>query len=131
MICCDHCNVTSQELSDDGDVLELIICCCQVHCIVNSPLYPSLHQYLLNDTFNSGSLTLPLFAAILHCPEEEVEQALKLHHSTDRVRIVSEQLYNHGYWLEAGALLLKSHRTHPALVTTGNAVSLLHKLFKK
>lgn len=73
---------------------------------------------------------LPLFAALLHCREEEVTERLKLHYPMDRVRKVSEQLYNHGYWLEAGALLLRSHRTHLALVTTGNAVSMLHELFK-
>lgn len=58
-------------------------------------------------------------------------EAVKLHHPMDRVRIVAEQLYNHGHWLEAGALLFRSHRTHPALITTGNAMSMLHKLFKK
>ena len=112
--------------------MELVICCDQVHYIVNTPLYPSLHRYLLTDkSSNSDSLTLPLFAVLLHCPEEQVEQALKLHQPMERVKAVAEQLYNHGYWLEAGTLLLRSHRTHPALITTGNAVSMLHKLFKK
>ena len=58
-------------------------------------------------------------------------ETLKLHRPMDRVRTVAEQLCNHGYWLEAGALLLRSHRTHPALVTTGTAVSMLHKLLNK
>jgi len=83
------------------------------------------------DNPNSDNLSLPLFAALLHCREEDVHQTLKLHHPMDRVRKVVEQLYNHGYWLEAGTLLLRSHRTHPALVTTGNAISMLHSLFKK
>ena len=105
--------------------------CGQVHCIVNTPLYSSLHHYLLTDNCSSDNLTMPLFAALLHCSEEEVKQTLNLHRPMDRVRTAVEQLYNHGYWLEAGAMLLRSHRTHPALVTTGNAVSMLHKLFKK
>ena len=58
-------------------------------------------------------------------------ETLKLHRPMDRVRTVAEQLCNHGYQLEAGALLLRSHGTHPALVTMGTAVSMLHKLFKK
>ena len=123
--------MSSQELGSDYDVLELVIWCGQIHCIVNSPLYSSFHRYLLTDSPNGDNLTLPLFAALLHCPEEEVKQTLKLHQPMDRVRTVAEQLYNHSYWLEAGALLLRSHRTHPALVTTANAVAMLHKLFKK
>ena len=83
------------------------------------------------DNFDDNNLSSPLFAALLHCREEDVEQRLELHNPMHRIRKVAEQLYNHGYWLEAGGLLLRSHRTHPALATTGNAVSMLHKWFKK
>jgi len=117
-----------QELSSDHTVLELLIQCHQVHMIVSTPLYQYLLQYLSIPSHHELSLTL--FSSLLHCPQDEVCQLLQLHDVPSRVNSVSQQLYRHGYWMEAGAVLLRSHRTHPALVTTGNALFLLHKMFK-
>ncbi|XP_065910966.1 NBAS subunit of NRZ tethering complex-like isoform X2 [Dysidea avara] len=116
------------ELASDHTVLELLIQCRQVHMIVNTPLYQPLLQYL--SLHSQHELSLTLFSSLLHCPQEEVCRLLQLHDVASRVNFVSQQLYHHGYWMEAGAILLRSHGTHPALVTTGNALSVIHKMFK-
>ena len=95
---------------------------------ISTPLYQHLLQYLSIKSHHELSLTL--FSSLLHCPQEEVCQLLQLHDVASRVNSVSQQLYHHGYWMEAGAILLRSRRIHPALLTTGNALSVIHKMFK-
>lgn len=82
--------------------------------IVNGPLFHLLYDYL-NDPHASQAVDRKLFSRLLHCSEAEVEERLKLSSHAERLKDVADLMYRSGFKLEAGSLLLSSHKLHPAL----------------
>ena len=114
--------------AEDGSLIELLVLRKAVPSIVSSPLFVHLHQTISQ----CPKVDLELFAVLLGCKEEEVVAKLSLDDVKSHAQIVAKQLYEAGYWLEAGSLLVSATpHYHPALQTLNTAYSFMTKLFQK
>ena len=100
----------------------------QVPVVCESSLYPLLCVYL-KDPGAAGLPSLPLFAKLLKCSEEEASAKLSLATPAERVRRVAGQLYSAGLRVEAGSLILLAQVFHPGLQTVNSGLEFLSRLF--
>lgn len=89
--------------------------------MVNGPLFPLLCDYI-KDPSASQTVDKKLFSRLLQCPEADVVDRLHLNRPADRLKDVVDQMRFSGFKLEAGCLLLSSHRVHPAVATLNSAL---------
>ena len=94
-----------------------------------SILYSHLCSYLQDSSEKHPDI--PLFARLLRCPQEEVPERLSLRDGAERVRGMAKQLYDGGYVMEAGAILVSSQSFHSALSTLNDSLAYVTELFRK
>ena len=90
-------------------------------------LYSRVYSYL-----RSPSAAQPdkiFFARLFRCPENEVMERLLLTSKAQRVRGVARQLYDSGFVMDAGALLVSTQSFHRELTTLNDALAYATKLF--
>lgn len=69
------------------------------------------------------------YARLLHCPENEVMERLLLTDRAQRVRGVARRLYDGGFIMDAGALLVSAQSFHRELATLNDVLVYATKLF--
>ena len=113
----------------DDDLLELLLHRNKVlELRLNKhPLYRHLCSYI--QAPSGGLLQKRLFARLLQCSEEEVDKKLCLHDKSERVKAFAEQLYQGGFSVEAGSLLLTSLGFHRELLTVTDSLAFVKNLF--
>lgn len=93
-----------------------------------SVLYPHLYKHLKD---SHGDPDKALFARLLRCSDSEVVEGLGLQDRAKRVRGVAQQLYDGGFVMEAGSLLLASQSFHRELATLSDSLVYVKRLFSK
>ena len=94
-----------------------------------SVLCAHLSQYLRDSSEKEPNLAL--FARLLHCPEDEVLDKLGFRDRAGRVKKVAQQLYDGGYVMEAGAILVSSQSFHSAVSTLSDSLAYVTAMFSK
>ena len=118
----------------DKDLLELLLYRKKALTLRKacSLLYSHLCSYLKGSisTDTTGPSTV-LFSRLMHCSEEEVVQCLSPSSKAEQVKTVAKELYDGGYILEAGALLVSAQSFHRELSTLNDSLAYTAKLFSK
>ncbi len=121
----------------DGDLLELLLLKKKALTLrkANSSLYSHLCSHLKGSKSGidtAGGPNTVLFSRLLHCSEEEVTESLSLKDRAKRVKDVARQLYDGGFILEAGALLISAQPAfHPELATLNDSLAYATKMLSK
>lgn len=112
----------------DGSLVELLVLRRAIPSIVSTPLFVQLHKSMVQ----CPEVDLELFSLLLECRESEVIAKLSLDNVKSHAQVVAKQLYEAGYWLEAGSLLMSAApHYHPGLQTLNTAYSFMTALFHK
>ena len=93
------------------------------------PLYRHLYEYVQDPS--SGPAQRELFAKLLCCLDSEVDEKLCVLDRSKRVKEFAEQLYNGGFTVEAGALLVSAVGFHRELATVTDSLAYIKSLFSK
>lgn len=90
-----------------------------------------LYSHFRAHVKSSSSITLDkaFYARFLRCSEGEVTERLLLDDKSGRVKSVAKQLYDGGFVMDAGALLISSQSFHRELSTLNDALAYATKLF--
>lgn len=114
--------------AEDGSLIELLVLRKALPSIVSTPLFTHLHKSMAR----CPEVDSKLFSVLLECGESEVIAKLSLDNVRSHAQVVAKQLYEAGYWLEAGSVLLSATpHYHPGLQTLNTAYSLMTALFHK
>lgn len=114
--------------AEDGSLLELLVLRKAVPALVATPLFAHLHKTIAQ----WPKVDLELFSVLLECREGEVIAKLSLDNVRPHAQVVAKQLYEAGYWLEAGSILMSATpHYHPGLQTLNTAYSFMTALFRK
>lgn len=114
--------------AEDGSLLELLVLRKAVPALVTTPLFAHLHKTIVQ----CPKVDLELFCVLLECREDEVIAKLSLDNVRSHAQVVAKQLYEAGYWLEAGSILMSATpHYHPGLQTLNTAYSFMTALFRK
>lgn len=92
-------------------------------------LYNHMCAYIKSSSSSSVTQDNTFFARLLHCPESEVAEMLLLNNKSRRVKGVAKQLYDGGFVIDSGALLIASQSFHQELSTLNDALSYTIKQF--
>ena len=120
------------DVPNDPDLLELIIVTDNTAIIrnIHPPLYSQLCEYLKTSS-SISNLNDQLFARLLKCPKSEVRERLDLYCPSQRVQRVAKQLYEEGFLIEAGSVVLRMQDFHSGLQTMNDAIGYIGRLFTK
>lgn len=94
----------------------------------NSFLFGHLCDYLKQSSVEPNGA---FFARLLHCSESEVPEGLSLSDKAKRVKGVAKELYDGGFIMEAGALLISAQCFHTELATLNDSLAYVTDLFSK
>jgi len=94
----------------------------------SSFLYTCLCSHLKQPTVTLNRL---LFARLLKCSESDVPEQLHLGNKAQRVKNVAKELYDGGFIMEAGALLISAQSFHSELSTLNDSLAYVSKVFSK
>ena len=94
-----------------------------------SLLYAHLSHHLQDPSDPKPDLSL--FARLLHCPEEQVPERLGFGDRAGRVKGMARQLYDGGFLMEAGAVLVSSQSFHSALSTLSDSLAYVTEVLRK
>jgi hypothetical protein len=111
--------------------MELLLCKRKALSLRQGTTNGFLYSHLC-DHIKSPSMVAvdrPFFARALQCTEDEVTERLLLENRSGRVRSVAEQLYNGGFVMDAGTLLISSQSFHRELLTLNDALAYAKRLF--
>lgn len=113
----------------DKDLMELLLHKKKVMGLRTSehPLYSHLHSYV--QTASEGPVQRKLFARLLHCSEGDVDKRLSVKDTGERVKAFARQLYEGGFTVEAGALMVTALGFHRELLTVTDSLAYVNSLF--
>ena len=113
----------------DKDLLELLVYREKALFLrtVNSPLYHYLQEYLKDP--HTEPPDRQLFARFLHCSESDVAERLFFHDKAKRLKNVAHQLYDGGFIMEAGTLVISAQSFHSEVSTLSDSLAFIKGLF--
>ena len=123
---------TQLDVPNDPDLLELIIVTDNTTIIRNShpPLYSQICEHLKTAP-SISNLNDQLFARVLKCSKSEVRERLDLDCPSQRVKRVAKQLYEEGFIIEAGSVVIHMQDFHSGVQTMNDAIGYIGRLFSK
>ena len=95
---------------------------------LHSYLYHQVCEYLRSPV-SVQDLNIRLFTRLFKCAESELGSKLDAECLSARVKKVAHQLYEEGFVIEAGSLLLKLQDFHSTIASLNTAVAYSRKLF--
>ena len=91
-------------------------------------LYNHMCAYIKSPS-SPVALDNAFFARLLRCSEGEAAEVLQLADKSGRVKGVAKQLYDGGFLIDSGALLIASQSFHRELSTLNDALAYTIKQF--
>ena len=116
-------------IQEDRDLMELLLHKKKAVELRTSghPLYGHLHSYV--QTASKGPIQRNLFARLLRCSEGEVDERLSIGDRGERVKTFAGQLYEGGFAVDAGALLITALGFHREVLTIADSLSYVKSMF--
>lgn len=113
----------------NGDLIELLIHRKKTLALrsISHILYNHLYDYLKDHPHEVPNTEL--FAKFFCCSESDVASKLFFDDKARRVRGVARQLYDGGYVMEAGSLILHAQSFHQELLTLNDSIAYVKELF--